>query len=744
MASQGSIEYDIAVDTASMLKAESVINRSLTKISSDFDRADSAVNKFIKTQASLGNKINGLNQVIDKNGNVLKSATIEYRKLSDSAESSFNKLRTSATKSSKAVRTGLDSLGRGAGQAGIQIQQFIGQVQGGQSALLALSQQGADLGIVLGAPLLGAAIGITTSAIGILINSLGFGKDKMAELDKATEDLGRTLTEASSGTDVLSDKILKLAKRSESLARVEISKGIVTSEKIIEDSIKAINENAGLVGDGFSKAFDRVRIKSGQTFDDIAKSSESLVRVSGELFNNQDILKLDEQTLRLQSTYDLTRGQAIRLGVAVSNVATDKSILSAKALENTISELNDETGGASTKFVNLAAKLVPLFTNITDGVDKTNLLRQAFFDLGKAVDESEKEGSKYSDTAIRITQSIESQILALKDGEEAAFRFATAQQLGLEVGEMIPSNIDEQISALFRLKKAQEDATKSKRAADNADREKVTLGRQTETLGLSPLAALQSRQAKELELLRQANEQKLIIDSEYLTRKAELEQQHADQTAELNERTSKNQIINYKELKTQIAGTFASVALGAQSGEDAVRSLARSILTKLLGSVIQYGIKSIASNATVTNTQVANNAAIAASAAPAAALTTAATGGANIPFAIAGLTAISLAAAGIAGRQYGGPVSGGTPYRVGEAGPEIFSSGGRNYMIPGQDGKVIPNHEVGSGGQSNTSVTFNMTVSDNTPEKFREMLVQQSQVVTNLVEKSINDRGRNL
>ena len=42
-------------------------------------------------------------------------------------------------------------MGRGAGQAGIQIQQFVGQVQGGQSAMLALSQQGADLGIVLGA-----------------------------------------------------------------------------------------------------------------------------------------------------------------------------------------------------------------------------------------------------------------------------------------------------------------------------------------------------------------------------------------------------------------------------------------------------------------------------------------------------------------------------------------------------------------------------------------------------------------
>lgn len=42
-------------------------------------------------------------------------------------------------------------------------------------------------------------------------------------------------------------------------------------------------------------------------------------------------------------------------------------------------------------------------------------------------------------------------------------------------------------------------------------------------------------------------------------------------------------------------------------------------------------------------------------------------------------------------RQFGGPVTGGIPYRVGEAGPELYSDKyGRRYMIPGENGRVTP------------------------------------------------------
>ncbi|MBZ0306250.1 MAG: hypothetical protein K8I82_09295, partial [Anaerolineae bacterium] len=41
------------------------------------------------------------------------------------------------------------------------------------------------------------------------------------------------------------------------------------------------------------------------------------------------------------------------------------------------------------------------------------------------------------------------------------------------------------------------------------------------------------------------------------------------------------------------------------------------------------------------------------------------------------------------GRAEGGPVTGGRPYVVGEAGPEIF--------VPGGSGHILPNHTPGGG-----------------------------------------------
>ena len=62
------------------------------------------------------------------------------------------------------------------------------------------------------------------------------------------------------------------------------------------------------------------------------------------------------------------------------------------------------------------------------------------------------------------------------------------------------------------------------------------------------------------------------------------------------------------------------------------------------------------------------------------------------------LSAKGLAVAGA--RENGGPVSASSMYRVGEGGkPEIFkASNGSQYMIPGDNGRVISNRDIGGGG----------------------------------------------
>jgi hypothetical protein len=94
----------------------------------------------------------------------------------DKTNAEINELNTDLTKTAQGVKVAvgasteaIGNFGRSAGQAGVQIQQLVGQVQGGVSPFVALSQQAADLGFVLGFPLLGAVVGIGAALAGPLV-----------------------------------------------------------------------------------------------------------------------------------------------------------------------------------------------------------------------------------------------------------------------------------------------------------------------------------------------------------------------------------------------------------------------------------------------------------------------------------------------------------------------------------------------------------------------------------------------
>ncbi len=92
----------------------------------------------------------------------------------------------------------LSTMGRTAGQAGIQIQQLVGQIQGGTNPMLALSQQSADLGFVLGAPLVGAVVALGASLAMNLIPQL-------FETSKSTADLVKEIDKLRERTGQLTD-----------------------------------------------------------------------------------------------------------------------------------------------------------------------------------------------------------------------------------------------------------------------------------------------------------------------------------------------------------------------------------------------------------------------------------------------------------------------------------------------------------------------------------------------------------
>ncbi|EPV6087048.1 tape measure protein [Proteus mirabilis] len=177
------------------------------------------------------------------------------------------------------------------------------------------------------------------------------------------------------------------------------------------------------------------------------------------------------------------------------------------------------------------------------------------------------------------------------------------------------------------------------------------------------------------------------------------------------------------------SNALTGIITGSMEASDALRSIGNTVLNSLINTFVQAGIEqakaawfgAAAQQGAIAATTAVQTAAIGTQttvSTAAAATTTAAWTPAAIMASIAsmgtaakiGLAAIAVLGVGaIAGaRKNGGPVDAGSMYRVGEGGkPEIFkANNGRQYMIPGDNGKVISNKDMQSGGM-NVNVVFN-------------------------------------
>ncbi|RDU16037.1 tape measure protein [Citrobacter freundii] len=213
--------------------------------------------------------------------------------------------------------------------------------------------------------------------------------------------------------------------------------------------------------------------------------------------------------------------------------------------------------------------------------------------------------------------------------------------------------------------------------------------------------------------------------------RAAIEQQYRDQrnAAMWEEWAQQNAATQAAAAAFDSLGSVASNALtgiitGSMSASDAMRSIGMTVLNSVINSFVQMGIEWVksaimgqaaqtAAIGTVTAVQTAAVATQTATSTAAAATTAAAWTPAAILSSIASMgtaAAIGLGAvAGVIGanllgkRKNGGPVSAGGMYQVGEGGmPEIYqASTGKQYMIPGDNGRVISNKDMQGGGGIN-------------------------------------------
>lgn len=234
---------------------------------------------------------------------------------------------------------------------------------------------------------------------------------------------------------------------------------------------------------------------------------------------------------------------------------------------------------------------------------------------------------------------------------------------------------------------------------------------------IDPVQRLANQHAQELALIQQFETQKGQITQRGLELMNAANTQYEQQRIAAQWEIWRQQNAGYEVVAAAFdsfagnaSNALTGIITGSMSVSEAMRSLGSTVLNSVINSFVQMGVewlKSVimgqAGMTAASGMAIAQGQLIAASMAPAAAMTSLATAGANAIPAQAGIAStVGMAQAlSIAGARYnGGPVSAGGLYQVGEKGkPEIYqASTGKQYMIPGDNGKVISNKDMQSGG----------------------------------------------
>ncbi|HBZ8827844.1 TPA: tape measure protein [Citrobacter freundii] len=232
-----------------------------------------------------------------------------------------------------------------------------------------------------------------------------------------------------------------------------------------------------------------------------------------------------------------------------------------------------------------------------------------------------------------------------------------------------------------------------------------------------PVQQLANQHTQQLALIQQFEQQGVIAHDNALALKnaADTEYEQARIAAQweiFRNQSQANELLasSLEGLQSGATNALTGLISGTQSLQEAFANIGTTILNSVVGSLVQMGIEWVKSQlmgqaaaaASLAST-MAQATAAASAWAPAAMSASIATYGSAAAVGQAAYAGSLLAAKGmaVAGARYnGGPVDAGSMYRVGEKGkPEIFqASNGSQYMIPGDNGRVISNRDMQGGG----------------------------------------------
>lgn len=423
----GSIVFEVGMETTAMLSGGKQVNRVLSEI-----------------EASLDASIN-----------------------------SFKKMDTQVSATAQAVSQSTRSFGglqNAMRQGGYQIQDFVVQVQGGQSALVALSQQGSQLLGVFGAG--GAVAGALLTIGTVIVGSLIAGMDNAAVSTKALTEAQKRLADifqvSSNGVIVLSDKFAKLAEVSENAARAQLTMALIDAQNVIKSSVQSVNELGDALGtwkaplSAAISQMDRLKAKG-------VDVKSALDELGGTYEGNiAGLNQLNQVVTGVSKAFGISSDDAIKLVQALADVRQNANPDTIAALRDTTVDLSQKYGFANKALSEFTGKVGEYSIKSDQAAESTRLATE-MLNGHKVASQGD------ADAVAQNTKALETYIQMIKD-EGATIAFTArqkalyrAEQLGAskEDKDAINTSFDK-IEAFKSEQAAKKDAAKETRKAATA------------------------------------------------------------------------------------------------------------------------------------------------------------------------------------------------------------------------------------------------------------------------------------
>ncbi len=585
---------------------------------------------------------------------------------------------------------------------------------------------------------------------------------------------------ASDKTDELNQKSRDLANAKEKLARTQetaseasrtLTNNMLTSMGVHDSLIEkgtTLERVQGAVARAFGLTADEINRanQAGQKFNpkslQVSPPTEEADKMILSLEEQNQLLKIHDERQRAVTK---ARMEAAKVTDNPNQIARAGELAgqihdlneAEKAREKALNDSQSAAQKAATEQENIANKLEQLrqesllTADSTKELSREQAILQAQQSLGKgATQEQIALAGKYRGEIWDTANALKAQAAAEKLLPEARENASYQQDVkDLQTALAAKKITRQQYNQTSEQLEAQHQVNLAKIRAQQ------TVSPMQEARGqIDPVQQLANQHAQELSLIQQFETQKGQITQRGLELMNAANTQYEQQRIAAQWEILSQQSLGYNMLASAVdafsgnaSNAITGLLTGTMSAQEAMRSLGNTILNSVINSIVQVGVEALKNyilGQTLGAASVATSVGLAATTAsawaPAAAMASLASFGANAGPAAAGISStVGLALAGA--RYNGGPVSAGGLYQVGEKGkPEIYqASTGKQYMIPGDNGKVISNKDM-NGGQVQVNIQFYDQTSGG-QHSFQALASQEGGVVT--VEAFLTDVDRN-